>query len=38
MDMYVQVRGFFIDVARCVAGRYVRSNVILRGMDEIEAL
>ena len=38
MDMYVQVRGFFIDVARCAAGRYVRSNVILRGMDEIEAL
>ena len=32
------VQGFFIYVARCAAGRYVRSNVILRGMDEIEAL
>ena len=32
------VQSFFIYVARCAAGRYVRSNVILRGMDEIEAL
>ena len=32
------VQSFFIYVARCAVGRYVRSNVILRGMDEIEAL